>query len=187
MFWFVDCEFGNQHEVPVTHYWGTFIWSGEGFDDADIWWPHCRRRLCLRLQSLQANVTPLQSVMKDHCILISSCPSKLIQLSIHCAVHWVKKIDDLENPKLTRSDSNFSKTLAFPGIGRTDRNLVQVLLVAWQFSEQNRGIAEPSSSSSSSSSSSLPFWFPLSQCVSWQLKLASLYTTFFQACFAHPK
>ena len=61
MFWFVDGEFGNQHEVPVTHYWRTFIWSGEGFDDADISGPHCRRRLCLLLQSLQANVTPLQS------------------------------------------------------------------------------------------------------------------------------
>ena len=23
MFWFVDCEYGNQHEVPVTHYWRT--------------------------------------------------------------------------------------------------------------------------------------------------------------------
>ena len=23
MFWFVDCEYGNQNEVPVTHYWRT--------------------------------------------------------------------------------------------------------------------------------------------------------------------
>ena len=126
MFWFVDCEFGNQHEVPVTHYWGTFIWSGEGFDDADIWWPHCRRRLCLRLQSLQANVTPLQSVMSHEQMiwsLISSCPSKPIQLSIHCAVHWLKKNDVLENAKLTWSDSNFSKTFVYPGMDMTDRNL----------------------------------------------------------------
>ena len=58
--WIWESKWSTRY--PLLAY-GTFIRSGEGFDDADISGPHRRRRLCLRLQSLQANVTPLQSVM----------------------------------------------------------------------------------------------------------------------------
>ena len=116
--------------------------------------------------------------MKDDCILISCCPSKLIQHSIHCAVHWLKEFDDLENPKLTRSDSNFSKILAFRGlVGRTDRNLFRSY--SWLDSFLNQGYCRAITAFFDSA---------ISICfLAIEASYLILIYIFFQACFAHPK